>query len=225
MNEVIRLKSVSHVYSNMYTEDKVLDDINLEFEKGKLYSIMGPSGSGKTTLLNIIGGLLTPTSGKVYIGNQDITSYNKRQLAELRLHEVGFIFQNFNLVPFLTVKENILLQVRLSKQKVGKYIDKYEDILSALGIKEKENAFVHELSGGQQQRVAIARCLLMQPKIILADEPTGNLDKKNTTIVMDVIRKIQNQSDICFIIVTHDERISEYCDKTVYIQDSKAIIH
>lgn len=216
---IIRLENVSHTYTNQMSGEKVLNNINLELEKSKIYCILGPSGSGKSTLINIIGGLLHPTQGKVYMNSEEITGYNEKQLAELRLNKVGFIFQNFNLIPFLTVKDNILLQLRLAKKDIGSYINYYEKLLKQLDMKEKENSYIHELSGGQQQRVAIARCLIIKPQIILADEPTGNLDSKNTDKFIKLVQSVLKDTDTTFIIVTHNEKLSTYCDKAIRIND------
>lgn len=216
---IIRLENVSHTYTNQMSGEKVLNNINLELEKSKIYCILGPSGSGKSTLINIIGGLLHPTQGKVYMNSEEITGYNEKQLAELRLNKVGFIFQNFNLIPFLTVKDNVLLQLRLAKKNIGTYMDYYEKLLKQLDMKEKENSYIHELSGGQQQRVAIARCLIIKPQIILADEPTGNLDSKNTDKFIKLVQSVLRDTDTTFIIVTHNEKLSMYCDKAIRIND------
>lgn len=216
---VIKLVNVSHVYNNQVNSEKVLNRINLEIEKGKLYCVLGPSGSGKSTLINIIGGLLHPSEGKVYLDSEEITNFNEKQLADLRLNKVGFIFQNYNLIPFLTVKDNILLQLRLAKKDIKKYMDYYEILLKQLGMKGKEDVYIHELSGGQQQRVAIARCLIMKPQIILADEPTGNLDSKNTEMFIQLVQTVLKDTGTTFIIVTHNERLSKYCDKTIRIED------
>lgn len=218
---LIKLENVSHSYHNKYVEEKVLKDINLEIEEEKLYCVMGPSGSGKSTFLNIVGGLLKPSKGSVYVDSEDITKYTQKQLAELRLNKIGYIFQNFNLIPFLTVKDNILLQVKLAKKNVKEYMPYYESLVTRLKIKDKEDSYIYELSGGQQQRVAIARCFIIKPKIILADEPTGNLDSENTMIFIDMVRTILEDSNTTFIIVTHNERLSEYCDKTISMVDGK----
>lgn len=217
----IILKNVSHIYKNQFSEETVLKDINYEFKNGNIYAITGPSGSGKSTLLNIMGGLLNPTEGVVAIDNEKITNFNQATLADLRVSKIGYIFQNYNLVPFLTVKENVLLQLRIGKKNISEYMDYYEKLLKLLEIKDKEDSYVHQLSGGQQQRVAIARCLLIKPKIILADEPTGNLDSGNTIKFMELVTSLMKNLDTTFIIVTHDERICEYCNSTIRISDGK----
>lgn len=220
----VELRKISHMYGKEDVKNSILDKIDITFSKDKMYAIMGPSGSGKSTLLNIIGGLLKPTSGSVLINNEDITQYDEDQLAELRIHNVGFIYQNFNLIPFLTVKENILLQVRLSKKDVNKYKDSYCNLLDTLNIKKKENDYISTLSGGEQQRVAIARCLLMEPQIILADEPTGSLDAKQTKEIMKLLQRITMERKTLTIIVTHDDIVSSYCDSILYLEDGKLLV-
>lgn len=220
----VELRKISHMYGKEDVKNSILDKIDITFSKDKMYAIMGPSGSGKSTLLNIIGGLLKPTSGSVLINNEDITQYDEDQLAELRIHNVGFIYQNFNLIPFLTVKENILLQVRLSKKDVNKYKDSYCNLLDTLNIKKKENDYISTLSGGEQQRVAIARCLLMEPQIILADEPTGSLDAKQTKEIMKLLQRITMERKTLTIIVTHDDIVSSYCDRILYLEDGKLLV-
>lgn len=218
---VIKLNQVSHLYSNGFVEERALDNISVEFCKSKSYCIVGPSGSGKSTLLNVIGGLLKPTVGKVYIDKQDITSYSEKELAELRLNKIGYIFQNFNLIPFLNVRENILLQLRIAKKDMRTYMRNYNNLISQLNIAEKEDSYINELSGGQQQRVAIARCLIMKPKIILADEPTGSLDSENTGKFIELTQNILREMETTFIIVTHNEQLTRHCDHTIRIIDGK----
>lgn len=175
---MIELKSVEKEYGINGHSQQVLNGITIALEKGNIYALVGPSGSGKSTLLNIIGGLIHPTKGEVKIGDKNITEFNSNQLAELRTNDIGFIFQDFNLIPFLNVKENILFSLRLKGEKIENHSDNYEQLVNWLGIKKIEEKYINEISGGEQQRTAIARCLLMEPKIILVDEPTGNLDKK-----------------------------------------------
>jgi len=163
--EIIKLSSVSHTYGKINENEMVLKSINLSYEQGKIYAIMGTSGSGKTTLLNIIGGLLKPSSGQVIINNEDITKYSARRRGKFRLNNIGYIFQNFNLIPFLNVEENILLPVRILKKDIKKCKEKCELLLSQLDITSKKNSYISELSGGQQQRVAIARALLNSPSV------------------------------------------------------------
>ena len=220
MNSVV-CKKISHRYKNAFVEEKVLEDIDLTLEKGKIYCLLGPSGSGKTTLLNIMGGLLNPSDGEVFKEGEDITKYNEDQLASLRVNKIGYIFQNYNLIPFLNVKDNIFLQHRIAGNDISSKMELYKRIVTRLGLDGKENSYADQLSGGQQQRVAIARCLIMEPSIILADEPTGNLDAENTNVFIRLIKDVMKGQDTTFVIVTHDERLCEYCDHVIRLFDHK----
>ena len=220
MNSVV-CKKISHRYKNAFVEEKVLEDIDLTLEKGKIYCLLGPSGSGKTTLLNIMGGLLNPSDGEVFIEGEDITKYNEDQLASLRVNKIGYIFQNYNLIPFLNVKDNIFLQHRIAGNDISSKMELYKRIVTRLGLDGKENSYADQLSGGQQHRVAIARCLIMEPSIILADEPTGNLDAENTNVFIRLIKDVMKGQDTTFVIVTHDERLCEYCDHVIRLFDHK----
>lgn len=220
MNSVV-CKKISHRYKNAFVEEKVLEDIDLTLEKGKIYCLLGPSGSGKTTLLNIMGGLLNPSDGEVFIEGEDITKYNEDQLASLRVNKIGYIFQNYNLIPFLNVKDNIFLQHRIAGNDISSKMELYKRIVTRLGLDGKENSYADQLSGGQQQRVAIARCLIMEPSIILADEPTGNLDAENTNVFIRLIKDVMKGQDTTFVIVTHDERLCKYCDHVIRLFDHK----
>lgn len=220
MNSVV-CKKISHRYKNAFVEEKVLEDIDLTLEKGKIYCLLGPSGSGKTTLLNIMGGLLNPSDGEVFIEGEDITKYNEDQLASLRVNKIGYIFQNYNLIPFLNVKDNIFLQHRIAGNDISSKMELYKRIVTRLGLDGKENSYADQLSGGQQQRVAIARCLIMEPSIILADEPTGNLDAENTNVFIRLIKDVMKGQDTTFVIVTHDDRLCEYCDHVIRLFDHK----
>lgn len=157
------------------------------------------------------------------IGDKNITEFNSNQLAELRTNDIGFIFQDFNLIPFLNVKENILFSLRLKGEKIENHSDNYEQLVSWLGIKKIEEKYINEISGGEQQRTAIARCLLMEPKIILADEPTGNLDKKNTDAFLKLIRTLPFMENKVFIIVTHDESVERFCDQVFKLEEGQII--
>lgn len=216
---MIQIQDIIHKYDEKESNEAVLNDVSYNFEQKRMYCIMGPSGSGKSTLLNIIGGLIKPTEGSVLYDGEDITTYNENDLAELRMDRIGYIFQSYNLIPFLTVKENILLQLRIAKRSVDKYIEIYNHLLDELNIKKIENDYVANLSGGEQQRVAIARCFLMQPQVILADEPTGSLDAKRTEVIMNLLKRITLESDVTVIIVTHDPKVSSYCDESIYLEN------
>ncbi|MHB1391647.1 MAG: ABC transporter ATP-binding protein [Clostridia bacterium] len=218
---VIKLKNISHTYKNGYVEENALNNISLELEEGKVYAIMGASGSGKTTLLNIIGGIITPTSGEVYIDGVSIVSLNEKMRGLLRLEKVGYIFQSYNLLPFLTVEENIFLPVRLMKKGIKPLLGTYEYLLKELGIAEKKKSYIYELSGGQQQRVSIARCLLAGPKVVLADEPTGNLDSQNAENFMNLLTRTSKKNKITVVLVTHDKEVAKHADKIINIKDGR----
>ena len=220
---MIELKSVEKEYGINGHSQQFLNGITITLEKGNIYALVGPSGSGKSTLLNIIGGLIHPTKGEVKIGDKNITEFNSNQLAELRTNDIGFIFQDFNLIPFLNVKENILFSLRLKGEKIENHSDNYEPLVNWLGIKKIEEKYINEISGGEQQRTAIARCLLMEPKIILADEPTGNLDKKNTDAFLKLIRTLPFMENKVFIIVTHDESVERFCDQVFKLEEGQII--
>ncbi len=198
---------------------KVLKNINLSIEKGKFTTIIGPSGSGKSTLLNCIAGLDSITSGKVILDNQDISTLSEDALARLRREKFGFIFQNFNLIPVVNVYENIILPISIDNKKID--IDYINKIVDILGIKEQLNKFPNELSGGQQQRVAIARAISNKPKIIFADEPTGNLDSKTTIDVMNLLHECVREFKQTLIMITHDDKIASDSDRIISIIDGE----
>lgn len=199
----------------------VLKDINLTVNKGTITVIMGTSGSGKTTLLSTIGGLNQPTEGSVYFKQQNIYSLNDKRLAQLRGQHFGFIYQSYNLIHELTVYDNILLPLYLTKQKMNE--QKILGLIDSLGLMSVKNNFPTELSGGQQQRVAIARAMIHQPDIIFADEPTGNLDSKNSKNVIDILQKLCHQHEKTLILVTHDKELVKNPDQFLYIKDGQII--
>ncbi|MEK3985897.1 ABC transporter ATP-binding protein [Paenibacillus sp. FSL K6-3166] len=216
---IIQLKGVHQEYQSGPIPEVILENITKSFAAGKVYAVMGPSGSGKTTLLNIIGGILRPVSGEVWLDGENLVKLSEKKLGQLRLNKVGYIFQSFNLLPFLTVEENIFLPIRLVKKDVKPYLKRYTSLLKSLGIEGKKDVYIHELSGGQQQRVAIARCLLMQPKVILADEPTGNLDSTNGDQFMNLLTAMAREHQITVILVTHDEHIASFADEIIDMKD------
>lgn len=219
--EAIKLKNINRVYGNK-VKTQVLFDINLSIEQGEFVSIIGQSGSGKSTMLNIIGTLDTPTSGEVYINGTRTDQMSKNQLAELRNQEVGFIFQFHYLLPEFTVLENVLMPYRLSGKKVTpEILARAERLLEIVNLSKVKNNKATDLSGGQQQRGAIARALINNPKIILADEPTGNLDSNTTQEVYKLLREINKEFNTTFVIITHDNRIAEMADRVVTVKDGK----
>ena len=221
MANIIRLKNITKVYGEK-VKTQVLFDINLAFEEGSFNSIIGQSGSGKSTLLNIVGTLDKPTAGEVYIKDVRTDIMNSEQLAELRNKTMGFIFQFHYLLPEFTAKENILMPHRIKNFKITKEVDEWADeLLELTGLTKVKNNLATEMSGGQQQRTAIARALINKPAIILADEPTGNLDSDTSEIIYNLLRNINKRYKTTFITITHDQRIAEKTDRIVEIKDGR----
>nr|WP_330403770.1 ABC transporter ATP-binding protein [Paeniclostridium sordellii] len=211
--------SLNKIYGKGENKVQALKDINLSIEKGKFTAIIGPSGSGKSTLLNCIAGLDNISSGKVLLEGKDISTLSDNGLSKLRSEEFGFIFQSFNLIPVINVYENIILPISIDDKKVDKgHID---NIIDKLGLKDKINKFPNELSGGQQQRVAIARALANKPKIIFADEPTGNLDSKTTDEVMNLLNSCVEEFGQTLVMITHNNEIAKMADICIEIRDGK----
>lgn len=196
-----------------------LAGVNFQVEKGEFVAIMGPSGSGKSTLLHLLGGLDAPSSGEVTLAEQRLSALNERQATLLRRHHVGFIFQFFNLLPTLTAEENILLPILIDGRDPRKYQQRLEQILALVGLTNRRHHKPDQLSGGEQQRVAIARALFTQPAIILADEPTGNLDSNTGTAIMELLQKSSRELDQTVILVTHDPRAAAYASRVVFLRD------
>lgn len=200
---------------------KALDGISLTVEKGEFVAIVGTSGSGKTTLLNMIGGLDNPTSGKVVINGKDISKFNDEQLTIFRRRNIGFVFQNYNLVPVLNVYENIVLPAELD----GNHVDKYflKEVVRLLVLEDKLNNMPSELSGGQQQRVAIARALITKPMLVLADEPTGNLDSKTSCDVLGLLKVTSEKLHQTLVMITHNSEIAQLADRIIRIEDGRIV--
>lgn len=202
-----------------YGASKVLRGIDFRMEEGERVAIMGPSGSGKSTLLNCIGGIDRPDNGEILFEGQSLTSLSEQELCELRRNKISTIFQFFHLLPTLTARENIEFPMLLNSVSAKERNQKVDDLLNAVKIQHRACAFPHELSGGEKQRVAIARSLSMRPKLILADEPTGNLDSKNTDSVLELIEKLSKQHGIAMLLVTHNEEVTRICDQTITMND------
>jgi lipoprotein-releasing system ATP-binding protein len=222
-NPIIELKKINKIYGEKTPNPtQVLFDLSLEFEEGTFNSIIGQSGSGKSTLLNILGTLDKATSGDVFINGKNTQTMKKDELAQLRNETIGFIFQFHYLLPEFTALENVLMPYRISKQPLSEDILKRaNDLLEIVGLTKRKNNLAINLSGGQQQRVAIARALINQPKMILADEPTGNLDSDTTEQIYDLLREINKKFKTTFIIITHDRHIAEKADRIVEIKDGR----
>lgn len=217
----IELQGVYKYFESPAGSIKVLENINLTIESGEFIAVMGPSGSGKTTLLYHIGCLLTPSFGKVLMDEIDISDEPETTLEQIRLHHIGFIFQNYNLLPTLTVVENVMLPMQLAGTFSNNRFHRAESLLRVVGLEKKADEKVTRLSGGQQQRVAIARALANGPGVILADEPTGNLDGKTSKEIMEFIHSVHENQKVSFILVTHDPKIASYSDKIYYLDDGK----
>ncbi|MBU9721241.1 ABC transporter ATP-binding protein [Bacillus alkalicola] len=217
---MLKIKKVSKVYEGKVAY-RALTDIDLEIEKGEFVAIMGPSGSGKTTLLNIISTNDVPTTGEISIEGNNPHTLKKNDLAKFRRNELGFIFQDFNLLHTLTVEENIVLPLTLDGTRVRVMKEKAQEIAKSLGISSIMNKRTYEISGGQAQRVAIARAMIHEPKLLLADEPTGNLDSKASKDVMKMLVSINEKEKTSLLMVTHDPQAASYSDRVVFIRDGK----
>ena len=221
VENIVQTINLSKVYKRKNIEVVALKDVSLQISKAQVVCIMGPSGSGKTTLLNIIGGVDRPTSGNVVIGNTDITKFGESQITRFRLEKIGFVFQFYNLFPTLTASENVELPLILAKKPKQIREKRVDDLLEIVGMKQRANHKPDELSGGEQQRVAIARALVNDPALILADEPTGDLDSENAVAFMELVKELNKKNSQTFLIVTHDTLVSNECDKIYAIRDGK----
>ena len=218
---ILKTSNLKKYYGNVENLVKAIDNANIDIKEGEFVAIVGKSGSGKSTLLHMMGGLDNPTEGKVYINDKDIFSLKEEELAIFRRRNIGFIFQNFNLIPSLNVWENITLPVGLDGKEINKPF--VTDIINSLGLESKVDALPNTLSGGQQQRVAIARALVARPAIILADEPTGNLDSKTSDEVMSLLKTMIKKYNQTLVMITHDETIAQMADRVIYIEDGKVV--
>ena len=215
--EILKVENLTKSYGKGEAKVDALKNINLSINKGEFVAIVGPSGSGKSTLLHLLGGVDKPTSGKVYINDVDIYNLKEKDLSIFRRRNVGLIYQFYNLIPVLSVKENILLPAELDNRKIDKeYLD---DLLKTLGLKERANHLPNELSGGQQQRTSIGRALINRPSIVLADEPTGNLDSKNSKEVLELLKLSVRKYNQTLIMITHDPSIALQADRVITIED------
>ena len=218
---ILKTSNLKKYYGNGENLVKAIDNDNIDIKEGEFVAIVGKSGSGKSTLLHMMGGLDNPTEGKVYINDKDIFSLKEEKLAIFRRRNIGFILQNFNLIPSLNVWENITLPVGLDGKEINKPF--VTDIINSLGLESKVDALPNTLSGGQQQRVAIARALVARPAIILADEPTGNLDSKTSDEVMSLLKTMIKKYNQTLVMITHDETIAQMADRVIYIEDGKVV--
>ena len=216
---ILEVKNLTKIYGNDENKVVALDHVSFTVEKGEFIAIVGSSGSGKSTLLHLIGGVDKPTSGEVIVNGQNVYKKNENELAIFRRREVGLIYQFYNLIPILTVEENMTLPVLLDNKKVNQ--ERLDELLRILDLKSREKHLPRELSGGQQQRVSIGRALMNAPSLVLADEPTGNLDSKNSKEIIDLLKLTQKRYKQTLIMITHDERIAMQADRIIVIEDGK----
>lgn len=217
--EVTKVTNATRVFKIGEVETKALRGVNLSIENGEFTALVGPSGSGKTTLLQLIGLLDKPTSGSVFINGQDATNLNRNQRADLRKNAIGFVFQFFALIPTLTAYENVEMPLLLNGTKAAQRKARVNEMLEAVGLSDRAHHRPDQLSGGQQQRVAVARALATNPKLILADEPTANLDTENGKQVMDIMAKLNKETGVTFVFATHDPRVIKYAQRVVTLRD------
>ncbi len=219
--EILRVENLTKIYGKDTTKVVALDHVSFSVEKGEFIAIVGASGSGKSTLLHLIGGVDRPTSGKVYIDGKDIFNFDDDKLAIFRRRQIGLIYQFYNLIPILNVEENITLPLALDNREVDK--EKLNELLKLLGLENRRNHLPNELSGGQQQRTSIGRALITNPALILADEPTGNLDSKASDEIVSLLRKSNKDLNQTIIMITHNMEIAKFADRIIKIEDGKIV--
>jgi len=220
---VIETNNLIKIYQQGDIEVKALNDVSINFQQGEFTAIVGPSGSGKTTFLNSIGGLDTPTSGKVVINDTDITNLKSNELIDFRLRNIGFVFQAYNLIPVLTAKENVEFIMLMQGDSASDRKSRAEELLNAVGLSDQINRRPGQLSGGQQQRVAVARALASKPKFVLADEPTANLDSTSTSNLLDIMHRLNKEENMTFIFSTHDQRVIDRANRIITLEDGKIL--
>ena len=217
--EVLKAEHLTKVYGSGENEVRALDDVSFYIQRGEFVAIIGPSGSGKSTLLHILGGVDQPTSGRVYLDGIDVYGQNEEQLAIFRRREVGLIYQFYNLIPVLNVVENMTLPVQMDGRKVGE--ERLRELLKLLNLEDRKNHLPNQLSGGQQQRVSIGRALMNAPAIVLADEPTGNLDSRNSQEIMELLKLSNKKYSQTLVMITHDENLALQADRIIAIEDGR----
>lgn len=221
MDVILKIEHLKKVYGSNENQVKALDDVSFSVEKGEFLAIIGPSGSGKSTLLHILGGVDVPTSGKVYLDGTDVYAQSDEQLAVFRRRQVGLVYQFYNLIPVLNVEENITLPVLMDGRKVNQ--QRFQELVQTLGLSGREKHLPNQLSGGQQQRVSIGRALMNAPAVVLADEPTGNLDSRNSQEIVQLLKDSNRRYGQTLIMITHDENIALQADRIIAIQDGKIL--
>jgi putative ABC transport system ATP-binding protein len=221
--KVIEIKNVEKVYNDSEVKVHAVNGVDLSFEEGEFAAIVGPSGSGKTTLLNMLGGLDTPTAGEIVIGGTHISDLKGSKLIDFRLHNIGFVFQSYNLIPVLTAKENAEFVMQMQGVPKADRDRRVKELLTAVGLGDRLDSRPSRLSGGQQQRVAVARALASKPKFILADEPTANLDSKSTENLLEMMERLNREEKITFIFSTHDARVVKKAHRVITLEDGKIL--
>ncbi len=221
MEYIIKVEDINKIYGNKGVKCKALSNLSFEIEKGKFVAIMGPSGSGKTTLLNVLSTIDIPTSGKVVVDGQDISKLNEKQLSNFRGETIGFVFQEFNLLDNMTIRDNIALPLTLNNEKVSIIMERTEQLAKLLGIENQLDKYPYQLSGGQRQRAAVCRALMIKPKILFADEPTGALDSRATTELLQYFKEVKEKYGTTIIMVTHDTGAASYADEVMFLRDGQ----
>ena len=221
MGEILKIDSIEKYYGNKGNIIKAIDDVSFEVQKGEFVGVMGPSGSGKTTLLNVIATIDEVSSGHIYLNGKDLTEINKKEIGRFRRENLGFIFQDFNLIDTLTIHENIALALTINKTNKNEIDGKVNSVAKELGIEEILTKYPYEVSGGQKQRTACARALITNPKLILADEPTGALDSRSAQMLIEMISSLNKDFKATILMVTHDSFTASYCDRILFIKDGK----
>jgi len=220
---VIEIKDLVKIYTNTAMEVRAVDNVNLTIEKGEFTAIVGPSGSGKTTLLNMIGGLDQATSGQILVDGIDIATLNAKQLVDFRLHNIGFVFQSYNLIPVLSASENVSFIMEMQGLDKATIQSRTTEILTEVGLGDRMESRPNQMSGGQQQRVAVARAMASRPKFIIADEPTANLDSKTTEKLLDIMEELNEKENITFLFSTHDQRVVNKARRVIVLEDGKIV--
>jgi putative ABC transport system ATP-binding protein len=221
---IIEIKNLAKIYDGSQVEVRAVDGVNLSFEQGEFTAIVGPSGSGKTTFLNLLGGLDRPTSGEVIVDGVEIWSLNPGKLIDFRLHNIGFVFQAYNLIPVLTAEENVEFIMELQGRSSSERKARTGELLNAVGLGDRVNSRPAMLSGGQQQRVAVARALASKPKFVLADEPTANLDSRSAENLLVIMEKLNREENVTFIFSTHDARVVRKARRIITLEDGKVLM-
>jgi len=221
--KVIEVRALQKIYNDSEVKVQALNGVDLAIEEGEFTAIVGPSGSGKTTLLNMLGGLDQPTSGNVLIGGTDISQLSSSKLIDFRLHNIGFVFQAYNLIPVLTARENVEFIMHLQNTPKIERENRAISLLKAVGLEGRENSRPNKLSGGQQQRVAVARALASKPKFVLADEPTANLDSKSTENLLEIMEELNTKEKITFVFSTHDQRVVNKARRVITLEDGRIL--